>query len=135
MSHSAAYPHTDSTGHCLQVAHESTLNIKLAAASTLQSIPLPPSLSPPKKRSISTFSGWEEEGKGTTTIIIIILFVVMHMHACVYVCLSVRWLASGMHANAFHLLCASHGNVVRTCANATLSGPCNVCLMIDDCDE
>jgi hypothetical protein len=28
-------------------------------------------------------------------------------------------------------LCASHGNVMRACTNAILSGPCNAWLMID----
>ena len=77
------------------VIHESTLNIKLAAASTstLQSIlPPPPSppLSPPPKMLISRFSGLEEEGKGII-IIIIILVVLISVHACMYISLSVRW--------------------------------------------
>ena len=43
------------------------------------------------------------------------------------------------HAIAFHCV-VSHGNIMRACTNALLSGPCNAWLMIDgwmivDCDE
>ena len=51
------------------------------------------------------------------------------MHTRMYVRPSVRWLlASGMSSIP---LCASHGNVMRACTNAILSGPCNAWLMID----
>ena len=127
------------------VIHESTLNIKLAAASTstLQSIlPPPPSppLSPPPKMPISRFSGWEVEGKGIITItIIIILVVLISMHACMYICMSLWKVVAGKRC-ACKLcipLCASHDNVMRACTNAILSGTvqCMVDGWMDDCDE
>ena len=72
--------------------HKSTLNIKLAAVPTLRSI------SPPPKMLISRFSGLEEQGKGITITIIIILVVLISMHACMYICVSLCKVV----ANTFH---------------------------------
>ena len=53
------------------------------------------------------------------------------MHACKYVSL----LGGGCQPVCMQMhsipLCASHGNVMRACTSAILSGPCNACLMID----
>ena len=71
------------------VIHESTLNNKLAAVPTLGQSNIATITTP--KMLISTFIVCQE--------------VVISMHACMYVCISVRWwLASGMHANAFHFI-------------------------------
>ena len=53
------------------------------------------------------------------------------MHVCMYICISVRWwLASGMHANAFHCVRVMVTSLCA-CTKAILSGPCNAWLMID----
>ena len=64
------------------------------------------------------------------------------MHACMHVCMYLCKVVVGkrMYACKCIPLCASHGNVMRACTNAILSGPCNAWLMIDgwmivDCDE
>ena len=65
------------------------------------------------------------------------------MHACMHVCMYVSVEGGGWQAvcacNCVPL-CASHGNIMRACTTALLSGPCNAWLMIDgwmivDCDE
>ena len=52
------------------------------------------------------------------------------MHARMYVRPSVRWLlASGMSSIP---LCASHGNVLRACTNAILSGAYTWMIVMND---
>ena len=51
------------------------------------------------------------------------------MHVCMYVSLQGGgWQAVCMQMHSIPL-CASHGNVMRACTNAILSGPCNAWLM------
>ena len=71
------------------VIHESTLNNKLAAVPTLWSISPPPTTT--TTEDAHQHIQWVRGSR--------------HLYACMcmYVCISVRWwLASGMHANAFH---------------------------------
>ena len=50
------------------------------------------------------------------------------MHVCMYLC---KVVVGKRYACKCILLCASHGNAMRACTNAILSGPCNAWLMID----
>ena len=50
------------------------------------------------------------------------------MYACMYLC---KVAVGKRYACKCIPLCASHGNVMRACTNAILSGSCNAWLMID----
>ena len=110
VSHFATYHHTYSHDPSLQVIQESTLNNKLVA------VPILWSMSPPSPSSSSSP-------------------ILSLSSLCMHVCKSLCKVVGERCACKCIPLCASNDNVVRACANAILSGWCNACLMIDDCDE